>query len=331
MNNPIVLVTGATGFLGGRLVEALMQKGYSARAFARKTSDTSKLRSMGAGIFFGDVRDIDSLKAAMSTVNTVIHAAADTSGEAGAGRETTVMGTQNAIEAAVDTGVSQFIYLSSCSVYGIADCRPGQVIDESGPLERFPEARGHYSSAKFEAEAVVLKAMEERPINVTCLRPGTIWGPGGETFTPMMGFMLGPRIVCIIGSKDFVLPLVYLDNLVDAVIKCIGNQDAYNQVFNVVDTKKVDKKTYVSKVLKPLFPGAFFFRVPYWALSAAVGAQEVLYGFLKRKPFLTRYRLVSSQRPVVYDAGKIGRKLSWNPPVSFNDAVSELLRFEKNK
>ncbi|MCF8094879.1 MAG: NAD-dependent epimerase/dehydratase family protein [Desulfobacteraceae bacterium] len=331
MKLPTVLVTGATGFLGGRLVEVLIGRGYPVKAFAREKSNTAKIRTLAADICFGDARDIGSLQKAMEGVDVVIHAAADTRGDVRPEESTTVVGTRNALSAAAVKEVEQFIYISSCSVYGVSDCRASERIDEQGPLERYPEERGHYSHAKLKAEKLVLGEMNNAALNITCLRPGMIWGPGGEIFTPMLGLKLGDRLAGIIGSRGFVLPLVYLDNLVDAIIRCINHPGAFNQIFNVVDEEKVDKKTYTRKVLKPLFPGVFFFAVPYWALHILVGCQEVLCKMLKRSPFLTRYRLVSSQRPVIFDASKIAHQLGWAPPVDFNDAINELLRFEKSK
>jgi nucleoside-diphosphate-sugar epimerase len=92
----------------------------------------------------------------------------------------------------------------------VAGCRNGQIIDENGPLEKYPERRGVYSWAKIEAEKLVVDCMEQGKGAVVCLRPGTIYGPGGRYFTPMMGFSFGTRLFLIIGSEDFILPLIYI-------------------------------------------------------------------------------------------------------------------------
>ncbi|MCJ8503003.1 NAD-dependent epimerase/dehydratase family protein [Desulfatitalea alkaliphila] len=331
MSGPTVLVTGATGFLGSRLVAQLTRQGFRVRAFVRRTSNTARLQATAAMLHFGDVKDVESLSSAMKGVTVVVHAAADTSGDAQSGQLITVQGTRNVIQAAMAGGIRQLIYLSSCSVYGITDCQPWQRIDETGPIERHPEMRGHYSEAKLKAEQDVLAAMGKGALKVTCLRPGTIWGPGGETFTPMMGFKVGRRLIGIIGSGRFILPLVYLDNLVAAILTCIDHPGAYDQIFNVVDPTPVDKNTYTRKVLKPLFPGALFFRIPYWALYATVACQEVVFKALGRRPVLSRYRLVSSQRPVKVEGGKIARQLGWSPPMGFDAAVQEVLRFERGQ
>ena len=331
MSRPTILVTGATGFLGRRLTEQLLKQGSRVRAFARPSSNISWLEDMGAEIHIGDVQDLNTLISALENVAVVVHAAADTSGDALGSQSTTVQGTQNVIDAANKCGVQQLIYLSSCSVYGITDCQPWQRINENGPLERHPENRGHYSNAKFKAEQAVLKAIRNDLVKITCLRPGTIWGPGGEIFTPMMGFKVGQRIIGIIGSGRFILPLIYIDNLVSSIITCIDHPRAYDQVFNVVDAYPVNKQIYTREVLKPLFPNAFFFNFPYFLLYVAVGCQEMIAKVLGRKPLLTRYRLISSQRPVVYNAEKIARNLEWAAPVDFNEAVRTVLQFEAGK
>jgi len=330
LTKPITLITGSTGFLGSRLAKTLLRDGYSVRAFARNASKAVKLQALGAEIFIGDVRDPVSLTAAIQGAAVVVHAAAETAGDALAGQQTTLQGTQNVIESASAKGVKQLIYISSCSIYGIADCSPGQRIDEAGPLERRPEWRGHYSNAKFKAEQTVLAAIGKGELKITCLRPGTVWGPGGEIFTPMMGFKVGQRLAGIIESGRFTLPLVFVDNLVDAIIACISHPAAYDNIFNVVDDDPIDKDTYTREVLIPLFPRTVFFRIPYWLLFGAVGFQERMCRIVGKKPYLTRYRLISSQRPVVYDAGRIARELGWSPPIKFDQAARRVLQHSKD-
>ncbi|MBI5307204.1 MAG: NAD-dependent epimerase/dehydratase family protein [Planctomycetes bacterium] len=326
-NKAFVLVTGASGFLGGRLSEQLVSQGFRLRAFVRKSSKTAKLEALCADIHYGDVNDYDSLEAAMQGVDVIVHAAADTSGNAQGAQASTIAGTRNVVKVASARGVQQLIYISTCNVYGTADCHPGSQLDESGPMERHPEKRGGYSYAKFIAEEVVRDAMNKGGINITCLRPGTIWGPGGETYTPMMGFRAGNKIFGIIGSGDFILPLVYIDNLVSAILNSIGNESAYNQIFNVVDAHQVNKAHYVDMVLKQLHPGAFVFNIPYWLIYSAVWGQEILCRLLRRSPFLTCYRLTSSQRPIVYHSDRIRDALGWKAPVGFEAAAKEVIRY----
>jgi len=327
---PRILVTGATGFLGMRLVELLTQRGYRVRALARKLSNIEKLKKLQAEIFFGDVASVDSLKPAFEGVDMVVHAAADTEGREEDSELSTIQGTKNVIDLCQHYKIKRLVYISSCSVYGVADYKKNQVVTEEFSLERFPEKRGHYSNAKFKAEESITEAIKKgQPITV--LRPGTIFGPGGEIFTPMMGFSFGSKVFGIIGMGKFVLPLVYIDNLVEAIITTIEKQESVGKIFNVVDSDNVSKKMYVKLLLKKLYPKSHCIYIPFWFLYLAVFFQELLTSALGRKPFLTRYRLVSSQKNIFYDSSRIINELNWAPLYTTKDALNMVLDYEHSK
>jgi predicted dehydrogenase/nucleoside-diphosphate-sugar epimerase len=329
--HPKILVTGATGFLGRRLVEILVRKGYSVRALARKLSNIEKLKKLNVEVLFGDVASIESLWPAFEGIDYVIHAAADTSGNEEDGQLGTIQGTQNIINLCEQFKIKKLVYISSCSVYGIADYKTGQMVTEESPLEHFPLKRGFYSHAKLEAESIVREAMGKGSIPIVSLRPGTIWGPEGEIFTPMMGFALGNKLFAIIGTRKFVLPLVYIDNLVEAIVRAMNNEASTGKIYNVVDTEKLTKKDYVELLLKKLYPDAHYFYVPYRILYLTVFLQEVIFKLLRRKPFLTLYRLISSQKNVVYDSSKIRIEIEWTPLVAAKDGLKKVLDYETRK
>jgi nucleoside-diphosphate-sugar epimerase/predicted dehydrogenase len=326
-----ILVTGATGFLGKRLVELLSQKGHPVRALARKLSNIEELKELNVEIFFGDVADVESLKPAFEGIDYVIHAAADTAGREEDGKLSTIQGTKNVITLCEEFKVKKLVYISSCSVYGVADYKNGQIVTEESAMERFPEKRGAYSHSKLEAEGIVRQAMNNGSVPIVCLRPGTIYGPGGELFTPLMGFNLGQKVFAIIGPKKFVLPLVYIDNLVGAILSAIENGSEEGKIFNVVDTDRLTKKDYTNLLLKKLYPKAHFFYIPYGFLYLIVFFQEVLLKLLKRKAFLTRYRLISSQKNIIYDASKIRNELNWEPTISAKKGLEKIFEYETKK
>jgi nucleoside-diphosphate-sugar epimerase len=309
----------------------LVQKGYFIRALARKLSNIENLKELNIEIFFGDVADADSLKQAFEGIDYVIHTAADTSGNEGDGQFSTIQGTQNIIDLSEQFKIKKLIYISTCNVYGTADYKNGQIVTEESSLERFPQKRGAYSYSKLKAEEIVRKAMEGGGVPIVCLRPGTIFGPGGEIFTPMMGFTLGHKLFAIIGPGKFVLPLIYIDNLVDAIIKAMRNETDSGRVYNVVDTEKLTKKDYVDHLLKKVYPGAYYIYIPYKLLYLIVLTQEMVFKSLKRNPFLTRYRLASSQRNILYDTSRIQNDLRWDPSVSNKEAIDGILGYERNK
>jgi 2-alkyl-3-oxoalkanoate reductase len=326
-----ILVTGGTGFLGKRMVELLVKEGYPVRVLARKLSKTERLRELGVEIFFGDVADQESLKSAFKGIDVVVHAAAGTSGSKKDSETGTIRGTQNVIELCKNSSIKKFIYISSCSVYGVSDYKRNQVVTEDSSLERFPEQRGVYSASKQRAEELVMEAMKGAYFPVVILRPGTIFGPVGEIYTPMMGFSLKKKAFVVIGMGKFELPFVYIDNIIDAIIQSIQRPEANNQIFNVIDTEKVTKKQYIEKVVKKVYHGSPVIYFPYPILYSITWLQELLCRLLKRAPFLTRYRLVSSQRNIRYDNSRIAERLQWSPRVSFNEAASAIIHHERSK
>ena len=326
-----VLVTGATGFLGTRLVEQLKSRGYPVRALARKLSDTEKLKRLKAEIFFGDVADIDSMRPAFEGVDFVVHAAADTGGDEKESRLSTLLGTSNIIELGKEFNVKKLVYISSCSVYGVSDYKSGQVVTEASSLERHPEKRGVYSEAKLKADNLITSEMKKGGLPIACLRPGTIFGPGGDIYTPMMGFSIGNKIFAIIGNGKFVLPLVYIDNLVDAIVTVMEKKESAGQIYNLIDPDMVNKRQYADLVLRQLYPKCRCLYIPYWFLYTAVFSQEILTKMLRRRPFLTRYRLTSSQRPILYDSARIQRELGWKPPLTVTESIDQLIAHEQRK
>ena len=321
-----VLVTGATGFLGKRLAKRLVDEGYPVRALARRQSNVGALKRLGVEIVFGDLGDESSIAAAVKGVDVVVHAAAGTSGTAKDSDTATIQGTRNVLEACRTNRVKKLVYISSCNVYEVAGYTENQLVTEEAQLERFPLRRGHYSAAKLQAEALVTEAMNHEGCPTVVLRPGTLYGPGAEIYTKMMGVSLARRIFVVFGDRKSELPLVHVDNTVDAIVECISNRAADNQVFNVVDHDLVTKRMYMERVVKPLYPKATVIYCPMSLLLSLTWLQEKLIAILGKQPFLTVYRLVSSQKRVRYSTSRIENALGWRSHIRFEQGAEQLIR-----
>lgn len=326
-----VLVTGASGFLGSRIVARISELGVPVRALVRKTSRIDHLQLPGVTIFYGDVSDAESIKPAFEQVEYVIHTAADTSGSEEGGQLSTIQGTMNVLALSELCMVKRLVHISTCNVYGVADYVDGQVVDEDAPLERFPEKRGYYTHSKLAAENLVTEEMKKGKLPIVCLRPGTIFGPGGNIYTPMIGFSMGEKIFVVIGNGKFVLPLVYVDNLVEAVLLAMNSSISVNKIYNVVDPVKVTKRDYLEKVIKVVYVDSFIIYFPFTLLKMLVYFQERLCLALKMAPFLSRYRLISSQKAVFYDSSLIVNDLGWNSPITVETAFNNLIAYEKDR
>jgi nucleoside-diphosphate-sugar epimerase/predicted dehydrogenase len=323
-----VLVTGGTGFLGKKVTERLIADGYSVRVLARKLARVDPLVALGAEIVWGDVADSTSFDAAFTGCDFVVHLAAGTSGSEQDAETATLQGTRNLLELCARHKPRKLVYISSCSVYGVADSPSGTHITENSSLEQNPERRGRYSASKQEAEQYVAAYMRSGDVPVTILRPGTIYGPGGDLYTPLMGFS-GGSLYLVIGGRDFVLPFVHVENVADAIAECIEKAEANGEIFNVIDSETLTKRHYMNRVIRKIDPRARVVYFPFSMLYAITWLQELVFGLMKRRPVLTRYRLSSSQARVVYDGGKIARRLGWRPRLSLRNALDQLVISER--
>ncbi len=173
----MILITGATGFLGRNLCERLTHQGHRLRALARPTSDTLFLEALGVEIAAGDVRDLGSVKAAMAGCDTVIHAAARFRlwGPPELFEETNLWGTRNVLASAYLYGIRRFIHISTIIVVGPQP--PGTVITEETPYGPYPG--DSYARTKMGGERLAL-SYAEVGLPVIVLRLGALYGPWGH-------------------------------------------------------------------------------------------------------------------------------------------------------
>lgn len=165
-----ILVTGASGFLGGHLTELLTAKGLEVVAMVRKTSDTSLLDRLGLEKRVADLTDPKSLRTAVKGIEVVIHLAAYYTfhGKKELYDRVTVQGTRSILDACMEEEVPRFIYCSSTEAIGAVDDQPAR---EDHP----PNPRYDYGRSKLTAERIVREY--DGKLQTTILRPSGIYGP----------------------------------------------------------------------------------------------------------------------------------------------------------
>lgn len=179
-----ILITGATGFVGGAVLRQLAVAGHDVRALVRPGGDRRNLTGLAVETVDGDLRDLPSLERALRGRRILFHVAADY--RLWASRpaelyETNVVGTRNIVTAALAAGVERIVYTSSVAVLGLnSDGRPA---DEDTPVA-FADMIGHYKRSKFLAEAEVRRLVAERGAPVVIVNPSTPVGPGDVKPTP---------------------------------------------------------------------------------------------------------------------------------------------------
>jgi nucleoside-diphosphate-sugar epimerase len=319
-----VLVTGGTGFIGKATVRRLLSKGYRVRVLARASANVDPIVAMGAEVIRGDVADAVTFGRAFEGCDFIVHLAAGTSGSREDSESATLRGTRTLLDLVERHKPKRLVYMSSCSVYGVADYEANTRVSETATLERFPERRGIYSASKQQAESYVAEYMKKGDVPVVILRPGSVYGPGSDLYSGMMGLAIGSTYV-VIGNGGFVLPFVHVDNVASAIAKCLENDEANGEIFNVVDPETITKRVYIDRVIRRVDAQARVIYVPYWIFYGITWAQEVAFTLLGRRPTLTRYRLTSSQKNVVFDGRKITARLGWKPVLSLSEGLEQLV------
>ncbi len=221
-----VFVTGATGFIGGRVCERMMQAGVSkVRALVHEMPHAARIARMPVELCPGDLMQPESLRQALGDAKVVIHC--------GLGQASGIVrGTENLLAVAYAAGVKRFIHVSTAAIYGITP-PPGSETEDA-PRRRTGDT---YCDNKAAAEKAVLN-YGKRGMPVVILRPSIVWGPYSAWNTRLMKDLRAGRVAFIDGGRG-ACNTTFVDNLIDAMVLGMENDQALNQAFFITDGEQV--------------------------------------------------------------------------------------------
>jgi 2-alkyl-3-oxoalkanoate reductase len=224
-----VLVTGASGFVGGHVVQALRARGLAVRCLVRPTSRTEFIRPSPSELAVGDIMDPQSLTAALDSVDAVVHCAGST--RAPARRDyfqINEQGTRNVLTACGRRGgrIAKIVHISSLAAIGPSlDGLP--VTEESSP-----HPVNYYGESKLAAQRLAVSSMGKMPIAIVI--PPAVYGPGDHGFLPY--FKLVARgIVLLPGKEVRYLSLIYSRDLAEAVVDVLCSERTVGRAYFVED------------------------------------------------------------------------------------------------
>jgi 2-alkyl-3-oxoalkanoate reductase len=307
------LVTGASGSVGRATVKRLLAAGHKVRAMVRRLPEKPQPNVEYA---IGNLGDPDAVDRAVKGAETVIHVGAAMKGGWPEHLGGTVVGTQNVIDACKKYGVKQLVHISSMSVIDWAGtAKRGTTVDESAELEPRPDERGAYTRAKLEAERLVVAAAKAG-LPCVILRPGQIFGGGIPLVNGAVARSAGPRWL-ILGDGQLELPLVYLDDVVDAIEQSIAKKLTGGEIIQLIDPEVLTQ----SDVLEVAGRGKKQLKVPRPVVFALGKLSELPLGALGKQSPIGVYRLQSALARLHYKSDRAASLLGWKPRIGVREGM----------
>jgi nucleoside-diphosphate-sugar epimerase len=328
--NDRILVTGAAGFIGSRVVENLVDRGFrNVVCLARPSSDVTRLeasiKSRPPGtrieVLRGNLLSRADCEAASKGVTVIYHLAAGTGEKSFPDAfMNSVVATRNLLEASVQHAcLKRFVVVSSFAVY--SNRQKSRRLDESCPVEAHPELTGNaYCFAKVKQEQIVTELSKKFSIPNVIVRPGSVYGPGHAEITSRVGIRaFGPFLH--LGGFNRV-PFTYVDNCAEAIVLAGLVRGVEGEIFNVLDDDTPSSRRFLKLYKQNVraFRSAY---VPHMFSYAFCYLWEKYsqYSEGQLPPVFNRRRWYAEWRRTRYSNAKLKERLGWVPKVPTKEAL----------
>jgi nucleoside-diphosphate-sugar epimerase len=313
------VVTGATGCIGAVLCRELQARGWRVRALVRPGRKHAHIAGFVAEIHTGDISTPESLKGLAEGADVVFHLAARVTdhGSRRQFHDAILEGTRNVLQAS-EGEAGRFVQVSSTTACGVG--RHLQARKEDDPCFR---SGVPYSDAKLEAEALVGLHGDRFPGGFTIVRPSNVIGPGSPYVDEVCRRFLSPLGVPLIDRGRHSASLIYVDNLVDGIIRAGTHPKAAGRTYHFCDDWQVSWKRYLtdlSAFLGKTPKGDIPFRLA-WAMGHVL--ENVCAPFGLRPP-VTRLAAAIMGRDNHVDTSRAQTELGWLTQVSYADAMQQI-------
>ena len=320
-----LLVTGATGLVGGEVVRRARALGWPVRAFTRG-EPPAELVELGVDCRKIDFSDVDGLRVACVGVSHVVHAAAKV-GDWGPIEDyltANQIGTRNLLDA-LPSDVERFVHISSLGVY------PAR--DHHGTDESSPRAEGGidgYTLSKIKAEDEVLERIAAG-LQAVLLRPGFVYGPRDRTVIPRILERVRDGKFAYLGSGDQLMNNISVVNLADAVLLALtrpyGQIVAEGPQLNLTDPRLVTKREFIGSVASGAGLAPPSRQVPLGVAKVVAAMLERVWKLRGKTtaPILSQARIKFLGLNLDFSSDRAQRCLGYDPKLDFEDAIAETM------
>lgn len=327
----LLLITGANGFVGPRVVQSLLNLGFrNLRCFVRPTSDLTNLDALLDGrknarveVVRGNLLALNECVAATKDVAIVFHLAA------GRGEKSfpdaflnSVVTTRNLLEASlVHQCLRRFVNISSFAVYDNM-ARASSLLDETCPLEQPAHRRSEaYCFAKVKQDEIVIDYGKRFSIPYVIVRPGYVYGPGKQAISGRVGIDTFGVFLHLGGSNT--MPFTYVENCAEAIALAGVTPGVDGEIFNVVDDELPSGRRFlrlykknVKRFRSVYVPHAVSYALCWlWERYSAWSEEQL-------PPVFNRSRWHANWRKTRYSNQKLKSRVGWTPRVSTSDGLA---------
>ena len=322
-----VLVTGASGFLGGRLAQVLVARGEVVRILARPGGDLRHLTDLPLEVVQGDLAAKESLAAAVKGVTHIYHCA-------GCSTDwdpwdvfyaANVAGVRNLLDAALQvSSLQRFLHVSTTDVYGY----PAVPCNESHPLT---DVGLPYNRTKCQGEECVCEASRRSGLPVTVVRPATIYGPRSKDFVIEIAKLIRQGAMAVVDGGRSPGGFSYVDNAVDAIIRAATLPETFGRYYNLADGTGVTWRHYVDALADGLGERRPWINIPSAIAFPLARSLESTHRLLRLpgRPLLTCNAVYLLCRNQEYPIEGARRDLGFSPAVSFDEGMGRTVNWLK--
>lgn len=317
-----VAVTGAGGFLGRAVVFRLLESDHEPVAVVRSRKDATEYEEMGVGVVLRDLSQDDAYDGFLRECQGLVHCAAlrKHAGRWEQFRRTNIEITRRLMEYALDAKLERIVHISTASVYG--DDRGHYGTNEEADYGR--RSVDYYVRSKTEADRIVSRLIKEKGLPAVILRPGHIWGPGERTIVPFIVERLSSRNLYLVDGGENLLSLTFIDNVVQAILLALENEDATGRIFNITDGSRVTSRKLTDDIMRILGVEMKLTSVPYPLIYSISYMIEAFYRVMRKSssPPYTRFLARFLKYSAFFDISRAIYDLNYAPKISYESGMT---------
>jgi nucleoside-diphosphate-sugar epimerase len=328
----LVLVTGASGFIGRRVLENLLTRGHrNVRCLVRPSGDRRALERVAryceaadrVEVMIGNLLSPEDCARAAAGAAVIYHLAAGRADMFAEAFMNSVVTTRNLLQATVAHGcLKRFVNVSSFSVYSNRNKRQRRLLDESCPVEIEPAQRWDpYMYGKTKQDEIVMELGDKLGIPYVIVRPGYVYGAGHETISDRVGISTFGIFLHLGGSNA--IPLTYVDNCAEAIVLAGFASGVEGEIFNVVDDELPSSRRFLRLYKKNVgwFSSIY---VPHLVSYVLCCLWEKYSHWSQGQlpPVFNHRGWHAIWKKTRYTNAKVKERLGWSPRVPLNEALN---------